>query len=284
MIKNKLLIAVSLVGMAFSTIAQDFSKVEIKTHKVRGDVYMLEGRGGNIGVLSTPDGLLLVDDQFQGLAEKIEMAMKQVNDKPLRYVVNTHYHGDHTGGNSFFSHKAPIFAHENVRNRLADKEMPNKDELPVVTYENGVKIYLANEEITLRHLPTGHTDGDTVVYFKNANVIHTGDLFFEKRFPYVDLNGGGNVKGYLKSVETIIKDYPSDAIIIPGHGEISDMAGYKAFAKMMRYSIDRVEKALADGKTEKDILAMGIGEKYKSYDWRFITEERWLKTLVQDLK
>ncbi|QOL27008.1 MBL fold metallo-hydrolase [Thalassotalea sp. LPB0316] len=282
--KNKFITLIASACLGLSAVAQDFSKVEIKTHNVAGDVYMLEGYGGNIGVLSTNKGLLLVDDQFQGLAEKIEQAMKEVNDKPLKYVVNTHYHGDHTGSNSYFSHKAPIFAHENVRERLSNKAEPNRDELPVVTYENGVNIYLDNEHVQLRHFPTGHTDGDTVVYFKNANVIHTGDLFFNERFPYIDLKGGGDVKGYLKSVKTIINDYPSDAKIIPGHGNITDIAGYKVFAAMIEYSIERVEKALADGKTEAQILEMGIGEKYKDYSWAFISEERWLKTLVTGLQ
>jgi len=282
--KTKILAVMASAYLSFGAVAQDFSNVEIKTHKVNGDVYMLEGYGGNIGVLSTDKGLLLVDDQFQGLAEKIEQAMKQVNDKPVKYVVNTHYHGDHTGSNSYFSHKAPIFAHENVRERLANKEEPNKDELPVVTYENGVNIYLDKEHVQLRHFPTGHTDGDTIVYFKQANVIHTGDLFFNERFPYIDLKGGGDVKGYLKSVNTIIKEYPSDAKIIPGHGNITNIEGYKVFAKMLEYSIARVEKALAEGKTEAQILEMGIGDKYKDYSWAFISEERWLKTLVAGLK
>ncbi len=283
MMKARLLATLATACMALSAFAQDFSKVEIKTHNVSGDVYMLEGYGGNIGVLSTSKGLLLVDDQFQGLAEKIEQAMQSINDQPLKYVVNTHYHGDHTGSNSYFSHKAPIFAHENVRERLANKKEPNKDELPVVTYDNGVNIYLDSEHIQLRHFPTGHTDGDTVVYFKQANVIHTGDLFFNGRFPYIDLKGGGNVKGYLKSVNTIISEYPADAVIIPGHGNITNIEGYKTFAAMLEYSIKRVETALAQGKSEEDILAMGIGEKYKDYSWAFISEERWLKTLVVGL-
>jgi len=245
---------------------------------------MLQGPGGNIGVLATKQGLLLVDDKFAPLAEKIESAMKGIEDHELKYIINTHYHGDHTGGNEFFSHKAPIFAHENVRSRLSSKAEHQADSLPVVTYKDGLTIYLANEEIQLRHLPAGHTDGDTYVYFKNANVLHTGDLFFEVGFPYVDINSGGSVKGYLANVRDMLTNMPDDVVIIPGHGKLSDKAGLLAFAQMIAFSIDKVSAALADGKSEQQIIAEGMGEKYQHLSWEFITEEKWLKALVADLK
>lgn len=281
---KKIIIGALCIFSSAMVSAQDFSQVEVVAQKAAGDVYMLTGAGGNIGVLATNKGLLLVDDQFQGLAEKIEKSMKSVSGQPLKYVVNTHYHGDHTGSNSYFSHKAPIFAHENVRARLSSKAEHKADSLPVVTYQQGVKIHLENEEIQLTHYPSGHTDGDTVVYFKNANVLHTGDLFFQGRFPYVDLDGGGSVTGYLANVEQIIESSPDDVVIIPGHGKMTNKADYQAFAKMMRYSIDLVSTALKAGKTEQEILTKGIGEQYKSLAWEFISEEFWLKTLIRDLK
>ena len=283
-IKQYFLSVIGLSLMATAAQARDFSDVEIKVKNAAGQVYMLEGAGGNIGVLATEQGLLLVDDQFSPLAKKIETAMKGIADQPLKYVVNTHYHGDHTGGNKYFGHHAPIFAHENVRNRLQAKDGHDPVSLPVVTYKDGVNIHMAKERITLTHLPAGHTDSDTFVYFNQANVLHTGDLFFESRFPYVDLNGGGSVKGYLNNVRHMIANTPDDVVIIPGHGKLTDKASLKAFADMIDYSINRVSKALANGKSEADILAMGIGEKYKDHSWNFITEERWLKTLVADLK
>ncbi|SES77879.1 MBL fold metallo-hydrolase [Thalassotalea agarivorans] len=279
---SQLLVAGLLLSSAAS--AQDMSEVKIEASKVAGNVYMLKGRGGNIGVLSTNEGLVLVDDQFQALAEKIEAAMKQINDKPLKYVINTHFHGDHTGSNAYFAEKAPIFAHENVRARLAADERVSAKALPVVTYEGGVTIYLDNEEIQLTHLPSGHTDGDTVVYFKKANVLHTGDLFFELGFPFIDINRGGNVRGYLKNVKYMIDNTPDNVVIIPGHGKITDKDGLKAFAQMIEDCIVRVEAALKAGKSEADILAMGVEEKYKSKSWAFINEERWLKTLVAGLQ
>ncbi|TKB44564.1 MBL fold metallo-hydrolase [Thalassotalea mangrovi] len=263
--------------------AQDFSDVKIAATQVAGDVYILEGAGGNIGVLATDSGLLLVDDQFEPLAEKIEAAMQEIKEQPLKYVVNTHYHGDHTGSNEYFAQHAPIFAHENVRKRVAEDNNKSGAHLPVVTYTDGVKIYLDDEVIQLMHLPSGHTDGDTVVYFSKHKVLHMGDLLFEGRFPYIDITHGGTVKGYLENIQKIRKSYAQDIKIIPGHGKVTDMIGLQSSIDMISYSIDLVESALAEGKTEAEILEAGIGEQYKSWSWQFINEERWLKTLITDL-
>ena len=279
---TKLLGALALITH-ISSLAQTMVDAQITVQPVAGDVYVLQGPGGNIGVLATDKGLLLVDDKFSPLAEKIENAMQGIEDKPLRYVINTHYHGDHTGSNAFFAQKAPIFAHENVRNRLS-MGTNNPESLPVVTYQDGIKIYLDNEEVTLSHLPAGHTDGDTYVYFKKANVLHTGDLFFEVGFPYIDLKSGGSVKGYLASVKAMLKSIPDDVVVIPGHGNITNKQHLKDFATMIEFSITRVSKAIAEGKPDDEIIAAGIGEQYKSLSWAFITEEKWLTTLVTDLR
>tara|TARA_R110000751_G_scaffold75947_2_gene152768 strand:+ start:192 stop:1052 length:861 start_codon:yes stop_codon:yes gene_type:complete len=284
---KKSLVAITILLSAVvsvSTSAQEMAEAEITVQPAAGNVYMLQGPGGNIGVLATDKGLLLVDDKFAPLAEKIEAAMKGIEDKELKYVINTHFHGDHTGSNKFFSHKAPIFAHENVRNRLSNKTDHDAESLPVVTYKDGITIYLDNEEVQLTHLPKGHTDGDTYVYFKKANVLHTGDLFFEVGFPYVDLKSGGSVKGYLAGVKHMLKNTPDDVVIIPGHGNLTDKKSLLAFAEMMEFSINKVSTALAAGKSEQQILTDGIGEKYKHLSWAFITEEKWLKTLVADLQ
>lgn len=270
--------------LSLSAAAQDFTNVKIDVEKASGNVYMLTGSGGNIGVLATEKGLLLVDDQFQPLAERIEQAMNNINNHDLKYVVNTHYHGDHTGSNSFFSHKAPIFAHENVRTRLKENEKRTVTDLPVVTYKDGITIYLDNETIKLTHLPSGHTDGDTIVYFEHANVLHTGDLFFEIGFPYIDLDGGGSVKGYLANVKYMIDHTPENVVIIPGHGKLTNKAGLIAFANMIDFSIKRVESAIANGLSNEEIISAGIGDQYKNKSWQFITEEIWLNTLITDLR
>jgi len=269
--------------ITLASVARDFDNVEIKVTNARANVYMLQGSGGNIGVLATDAGLLLVDDQFAPLAEKIESAMKSIVDKELKYIVNTHLHGDHTGGNSYFAHKAPIFAHQKVRERLSKKVAEESVALPVVTYEQGINIYLSDEQIQLSHFPNAHTDGDTIVYFKKANVLHTGDLFFEIGFPYVDINNGGSVQGYLTAVRKIIAQMPDDVVIIPGHGKLTNKARYQEFAEMIAYSIKRVSGFIDDGKSKQDILKLGIGKDYQHWSWRFITEEKWLKTLVADL-
>lgn len=267
----------------FSIATFAAEEAQITVEKANANVYMLSGQGGNIGLLATSDGLLMVDDKYAPLAEKIESAMASVSDQKLKFIVNTHYHGDHTGSNAHFSSHAPIFAHKNVRKRLNDNEKIKKEALPVVTYDEGINIYLDEEHIQLTHLPNGHTDSDTIVYFKQANVLHTGDLFFKVGFPYVDLKGGGSVKGYLANVNYMIKHFPDDVTIIPGHGKLTDKQGLKDFATMLEYSIERITKAKAAGKSEEEILAMGIGKKYEHLSWRFITEERWLKTLIAGL-
>ena len=280
---KKSLMALTMM-LSINANAQTMADADINVQPAAGDVYMLKGPGGNIGVLATDKGLLLVDDKFSPLAKKIETAMKGIEDKELKYVINTHYHGDHTGGNKFFSHKAPIFAHENVRSRLSSKAEHHVESLPVVTYKDGITIHLDNEEVQLTHLPFGHTDGDTFVYFKKANVLHTGDLFFEVGFPYVDLKAGGSVKGYLANVLYMLNNTPDDVIIIPGHGKLTNKKSLAEFAEMMAFSIDKITKSLAAGMSESEIIAAGIGEKYQHLSWAFITEEKWLKTLVADLK
>ncbi len=283
-------VAVTIL-LSSSGFAADFDDVKIEVIPAAGDVYMLKGAGGNIGVLATQKGLLLVDDQFSPLSERIETAMKGIVDKELKFIVNTHFHGDHTGGNHYFSHKAPIFAHQNVRQRLKDNAKNNETKqntkslvaLPVVTYQDGIKIYLQNEQIELTHLPKGHTDGDTIVYFKQANVLHTGDLYFELGFPYIDLKSGGTVKGYLNNVNYMLNNFPDDVVIIPGHGELANKTELRKFARMIEYSIHLVEEALQQGKSEAEIIEQGIGEKHKAWSWRFISEERWLETLISDL-
>lgn len=275
---------ISSFMLALNSHSAQFDNAKITTHTVAGNVYMLSGPGGNVGVLATPDGLLMIDDKYEPLAEKIETAMKSIIDKPLKYIVNTHTHRDHVGGNTHFSHHAPIFAHANVRKRLSSNEDHHKASLPVVTYEDKITIHLSDETIVLTHYPMGHTDGDSVVHFKKANVLHMGDLFFQGRFPYIDLGRGGSVKGYLKNIKNILNTFPKDITIIPGHGDITNMEGLKQSIAMMEFSINHVEESIKNGLTIKQIIKRGLGKKYKAFDWNFITEKKWLTTLYTDLK
>ncbi|MBL4911423.1 MAG: MBL fold metallo-hydrolase [Alteromonadaceae bacterium] len=262
--------------------SNEFDNVKINVIKARNNVYMLKGAGGNIGVLATDKGLIMIDDQFEPLAERIETAMQSISKQPIKYIINTHFHGDHTGSNGYFSHQAPIFAHQNVLERLLD-EGKKAEFLPDITYQDGIVIHLADEEVQLTHYPSAHTDSDTAVYFKKANVLHTGDLFFELGFPYIDLKRGGSVKGYLSAVQTLLAQVPDDVVIIPGHGKLTDKKRYQAFADMIAYSIKRVSQLLNEGKTEQEIVILGLGDNYKQWSWQFINEEKWLKTVVADL-
>jgi len=193
----------SILSGHFASAQQDFSKVEIKARQVSGNIHMLEGAGGNIAVSAGPDGLLIVDDQYAPLAEKIEAALAKLGPAPLKYVLNTHFHGDHTGGNVHFGKQATIVAQTNVRKRLGGGASVSGG-LPVVTFDTSLSVHFNGEEIKLIHLGPGHTDGDTIVIFTKANVVHAGDQFFSGRFPNIDLSGGGDVRGYIRNVEQLL--------------------------------------------------------------------------------
>ena len=268
----------------------DWGKVEIKAQKVSGSVYMLTGQGGNIGVSVGEDGVLIVDDQFAPLAAKIQAAIKGITDKPIKYVLNTHFHGDHTGGNPEFGKNSTIVAHENVRRRLllppTNPAQPTmtKAGLPVITFNDRVSVHFNGEDIRAFHAPQGHTDGDSLIYFTQSNVVHMGDDFFNGGFPYIDLGSGGSVRGYAAAVEKAISQFPADAKVIPGHGPLSGIEDLKKFAAVIRDCISIVESNLKSGKTAADMKkAKVLDTKYASWGTGFISSDRFIDTLVQDL-
>ena len=275
--------------LVYSTInpanAQDrFADVEVKATAIKGSVHMLTGAGGNIGVSAGEDGVLIIDDQFAPLAEKIAAQLGELGSDKPKYVINTHYHGDQTGSNAFFhSHKgATILAHENVRVRLANDEKIKPEALPTITYEDGIKIYFNGETLHVMHLAVGHTDGDSVVWFEQPNVMHTGDLFFNGRFPYIDQGAGGNVEGYMDSVKQLLAKIDDETVIIPGHGDISNKQEYSAFLAMISETFSYVKALKQDGKTLDEVKAMGLDDKWADWSWNFINEEKWITTLYTD--
>jgi cyclase len=261
---------------------QDFSKVEIQTVHVAKNVYMLQGSGGNIGVSVGEDGTLIVDDQFAPLAGKILAALKQLNPNNPRYILNTHHHGDHTGGNPQFGKDGEIIAHANVRNRLLASKL-EKAGLPVVTFEDSLSVHFNGEEVKIVHVPPAHTDGDSVVYFTGANVIHFGDTFFSGRFPNIDLGGGGSVRGYIKGVADAVAKTPADAKLIPGHGPLSTIKELKEFHEMLVETSAIVQKAIDAGKTLQQVKADGLPEKWKRWEAPTLKTDRWLEILYNGL-
>ena len=255
-----LFVAIALITFpSFAAAQDDLSKVEIKATKVNGNVYMLEGAGGNIGVSVGEDGILIVDDQFAPLADKIKAALKTLGEGKLRFILNTHWHGDHTGGNASFGREAPIIAHDNVRKRLSTEQRLEffkqtipaspKEALPVITFDQSVSVHFNGEEIRVIHFPHGHTDGDSVIFFTKSNVVHMGDDFFAGRFPFVDLDSGGSVQGLIKNIAEIIPKLPEGAKLIPGHGPISTIDGLKVYHRMLMETTEVVRKGMAGKKT-----------------------------------
>lgn len=275
--KRALYLFIAFVALAAGVVfvqAQDEAIVPVH---VAGNLHMLEGSGGNIGVSAGEDGILIVDDKFEKDEPRVRELLKGINPGPLKFVLNTHFHPDHTGGNTGFGKEAVIIAHENVRERLgADKA---KEALPVVTYEDKISVHFNGEEIELIHLPAGHTDTDSVVYFRGSNVVHMGDLFFSGRFPFIDLGNGGSVQGYLDNVAKVLETLPDDVKLIPGHGPLSSKADLQKFHTMIGECFTSVKDQVKAGKTIQDIQAQGVPALWKDWAWRFISEERWITTL-----
>jgi cyclase len=270
---------------------EDYSKVQIKASRVGGNVHMLEGSGGNIGVSVGADGLLIIDDQFAPLAEKIRAALKELNQGKLKFILNTHWHGDHTGGNASFGPEAPIVAHTNVRKRLeSGSTIPGrtvqpspKEALPVITFDQSLSIHFNGEEIRVMHYPSGHTDGDSIIYFTTSNVIHMGDDFFAGKFPFVDLASGGSVEGLTKNIQDVIARLPANVKIIPGHGPISSLDDLKQYHQMLVETTAIVRQQKDAGKDVKQIQAQGLPEKYKEWGTGYVNTNRWLETIFNSL-
>ena len=258
------------IGAAASTSAlaqqQDFSKVAITTTKLSDTLYMLEGEGGNIGVSAGTDGVYLIDDQYAPLSEKIMAAVKAISDKPINYVVNTHWHVDHTGGNENFGKAgAAIIAHDNVRARMekggelkafkmAIPPAPPAA-LPVITFADRVTLYQNGEAARVTHVNPAHTDGDAIIHWPASNVIHTGDTFVNGFFPFIDTSSGGTLSGLIKSAETVLALADDKTKIIPGHGPLATKADLQKYHAMLLTVQERVTAAKAAGKTAEQWAA-----------------------------
>jgi glyoxylase-like metal-dependent hydrolase (beta-lactamase superfamily II) len=271
---------------------RDFSKVEIKVEKVGGTVSMLTGAGGNIAVSVGEDGVVVVDDQFAPLVPKIEAAIKSITPKPVRFLLNTHWHGDHTGGNAAFSKTTTIIAHDNVRKRLAEgmpelggrKVEPAPPEaLPVITFDSSLTVHLNGEDVRALHYARGHTDGDVIVFFPKSNVVHMGDDFVTYGFPFVDVASGGSVVGMAENVEKAIAQLPEDVKVIPGHGALSTKADVKKFTEMLRDCIRLVSDAKKAGKSIEAMQKENVLAKYDSLGQGFIKTPAFIEQIAKEL-
>ncbi len=295
MTKFPLICALAVSAIAAPAFAQqDFNKVEIKTEQLAPGVAVLFGSGGNIGVSYGEDGTILIDDQYAPLTAKIQAAVSALGAVPVKFLVNTHWHGDHSGGNENLGKAgAVIMAHDNVRVRMASdqktlfgevKASP-KVALPVITYADGLKLHLNGEEVRVIHMPAAHTDGDSIIHWTKSNVIHMGDLFFFRAtFPFVDGGSGGNVRGVVAAADKALAIADDKTKIIPGHGAVATKADLLAYRNMVAEIIGKVEAGIKSGKTLEAIKAERPADGYGVSPSGFITADRFVETVYNMVK
>lgn len=271
--------AVLLSGAPLS--AQDsFEDVEIRVHPVRGTVHYLEGRGGNIGLSVGEDGVVMIDDQFAQLTDRIVAAIREISDGPIRFVINTHIHGDHVGGNANLARMGiDILARDAVRRRLAAGDNPEAA-LPVLTYEDDIELHLNDEEIVVFGVPPAHTDGDSYIHFRSSDVLHAGDVFRTTGYPYIDRGNGGTLAGTLDALGIIIGLSGPETLIVPGHGEVSDREDVEAFRDMILDVRNRVAELVERGMTYEQVAS---ANPTAPYDEEFGDPERFLQAVYAEL-
>jgi cyclase len=289
---------VSMLLAAFVSVssAQQPPAVAIQTEQVAPGVYVLYGSGGNIGISVGSDGVILIDDQYAPATPQVLEALATLNAEPPRFVLNTHWHGDHTGGNENLAAKGSVVvAHDNVRRRMSVEQFseflqhktpasPPKA-LPIVTFNDSLSLHVNGVELRGYYAPHAHTDGDTVVLFKKANVIHTGDLFFNGMYPFIDLDSGGSVTGLIAGVDRMLELADGKTRVIPGHGKVTDREGLAAYRKMLAESSGRVDALVKAGKTLEEVLAAKPNADYDAtLAWEFISADIFARTLYEDAR
>ncbi len=264
-----------LFASGLTVTAQNFDTINIKTTKVAGSVYMLEGSGGNIGVLIGNDGVILVDDQFAPLSEKIKKAIAAISDKPIKFVVNTHFHGDHSDGNKIFGGEGSIIvAHENARKRLSkdhlftafkqEQKAMSYEGLPKITFAESLNFNMNGETVQVIHIKNAHTDGDAAIYFKESNVLHAGDAFVRYGLPFIDDDGGGTIDGMINGAEQMLKMINDETKIIPGHGQISSKKDLQEYKNLLQTIRNRIADGIKAGKTVDQIISSDPTKEFKT--------------------
>ena len=292
--KSLLLLTGLLVAAGYVFAETDYKDVSITTHKVTDHIYMLEGEGGNIGISTGEDGVLMIDTQFAPLADKIRAAVRELSDKDIKYVINTHYHHDHTDGNKAFGAEAVVIAHENVRDSLEkgrtvemfQREIPPqpKAALPDITFEDSLSVHVNGNEVLVMYFPNSHTDTDSVVFFLDENVVHTGDLLFNGMYPFVDIPGGGSVQGLIANLDVILDLIDEDTKIIPGHGPLAEWQDLKDFRDMLVETSDIVHERIQKWMSLDEIKAAGLPEEIvERWGNGFLNTEQWIGILHASL-
>ena len=245
---------------------QNWDSIQVTSHHVKDNIYMLKGSGGNIGVLTGKDGIVMIDDQFIELSTKIKDAIAALDKGPIRFTLNTHIHGDHSGSNEYFKQLgSTIVAHEMVRERMI-QEPRKEDAWPVITFPEKLSLHLNGQDIDLIHFEPAHTDGDVIIHFKQSNVFHMGDLFVRYGYPYIDVSSGGSINGMIACVEKALMLMNDESLIIPGHGELCKKDEVKKFRDRLAEIRDKVATALKQGKKPEDLAALGITNAYEA-EW-----------------
>jgi glyoxylase-like metal-dependent hydrolase (beta-lactamase superfamily II) len=253
------------------------------------------GIGGNIAVSSGPDGVFIVDDDMPPMAGEIDKAIRSIQNEPVKMVFNTHWHFDHTGGNLHFGKQgAQIIAHDNVRARMSTPQKSSffdsitppspAEALPVVTFDNTLTLHINGSTIRAVHIPGGHTDGDGVIFFEEANIVHTGDIFTNRQYPFIDISGGGSARGMIAAVDSLLPMLNEETVIIPGHGPVGDIEDLKAFRNMMFTVVSRIQLLIDDGKTADEVLALKPSINYDAeWAWDFLPAETWDRLIYDSL-
>ncbi|MGI9286293.1 MAG: MBL fold metallo-hydrolase [Pseudomonadales bacterium] len=267
---------------------------EVTTVPVADNIYMLQGKGGNVGVIVGEESMLVIDDDYADMSTKLHAALKKLSDKPMRFLVNTHWHGDHVGGNEHFGPNTNIVAHTNVRKRMSTRqemkgfnhvvEATPASGLPVVTYQDGVTLHAADQTVQLKHFPAGHTDGDSVVFIKPANVVHMGDHYFANALPFVDLGSGGSVQGFLRNVEQVLKQTDANSKIIPGHGPLSTHAELREHLAKLKRSVTIIRDYQKAGLSAEQAKKKGLPKAFDDWQKGFIKTPRWVDTVYGSYK
>ncbi len=274
---------------------QDLSKVEIKTEKLSDTVYMMTGSGGNLGVSAGPDAVFLIDDQFAPLTPKIRAAIAKITKKPVKFLLNTHWHFDHVGGNENLGKGGVlIFAHENVRKRMSTEQfieflgMKTKPDpkvaLPVVTFTSGVTFHLNGEEVRAFHVDNAHTDGDTVIHFAKSDVVHMGDTFFNKLYPFIDTSSGGSVDGVIAAADRVLAMIGDNTKIIPGHGPLGNKADLKVYRDMLAAVSGRIKDQIKAGRKLEEVVASKPSAPFdEAWGKGFLPPEKFVAMLYGNL-